>query len=222
MSVRGLVVLAILLQPEAPSWTLTTGGQSIVLAPPASYVEVSRIFPDGFRLRQETIPKTNRLLAWLIPLSAVKKRVDGNAPDYVTLQVQELTPMAQSRYDATAIASLGRELQESAGQLARLGNKAIEEVLRKPKFEEVGLQIGIERSLGVLEQGTDFVTAGVVVFDKTAGNQVSSSLVLSSFFLVRGKILLLVASGREASAAELTAVAALLGEWRAAMRSANR
>ena len=49
----------------------------------------------------------------------------------------------------------------------------------------------------------------------------STSLVLSSFFLVRGKIQLLVASGREASLAELTAVAALLGEWRAAMRSAN-
>jgi hypothetical protein len=136
--------------------------------------------------------------------------------------VQVLTTMVQGRYDPATIAAIGRELRELSGQLPGLAGKAIEEVLRKPKFEEIGLQVGIERSLGVLEQGTDFVTIGMVVFGKTPANQVSSRLALSCYFLVRGKVLLLVVSGREAEVAELAAGAALLGEWRSAMRAANQ
>lgn len=219
----GTVILAtMLLQPVPPVQSLMVGNQAIVLVAPDSFVEVSRVFPDGFTLRQETLPRTNRLLAWLIPGSAVKDRLGGVAPSYVTLQVQVLTTMIQGRYDAAAIRSIEREIREQSSQLPGLAQKAFDEVLRKPKFEELGLQVGLERSLGVLEQGSDFVTLGMVVFAKAAGNQVSSRLVLSCYFLVRGKILLLVVSGRDANVTELTATGALLGEWRSAMRAVNR
>lgn len=216
-----VVGAVLLLQSQGPTESVVTGGQQIVLGLPSGFVEVSRLFPDGFRLRQETIPKTNRLLAWLIPASAVAERMKKVSPSHIALQVQEPVSMAQGRHDTSTIATLADQLRGSSDQLSGL-DAALDEVLRKPKFEEVELKVGVQRSLGVVEQGTDYVTVGLVLFGSTTGREVSSTLVLSSFFLVRGKVLLLVATGREASPAELTSVAAILGEWRAAFRSANR
>jgi hypothetical protein len=221
-SVFGLLIAGVLLQPEPPKQSITVGNQVIVLAAPSPFVDVSHIFPEGFALRQETLPKTNRLLAWLIPSSAVKDRSNGVTPNYRTLQVQVLTTMVQPRYDSSAISGIASEIRKASGDLPKLAQQAFEEVLKKPSFEAVGLQGGVERSLGVLEQGPDFVTLGSVVFAGTKNKQVTSRLALSCFFLVRGKILLLVISGREAVASELAASGAILGEWRSAMRAANR
>jgi hypothetical protein len=157
-----------------------------------------------------------------MPESAVKDRLNGNTTPFRALQVQVLTTMIQGRYDSTEIASITRELRGVSSKLPTLAQKALDEVFRKPKFEEIGLQGGVERSLGVLEQGLDFVTIGNVVFAKTAGNQVSSRLALSCFLLVRGKVLLLVVSGLDANAAELATTSAILGEWRSAMKAANQ
>ena len=140
--------------------------------------------------------------------------MNGVAPTHRTLQVKVLLPM---------MVSLTGELRADLGSVPRPGQEAVDQVLKKPKFQEIGLQGSLERSLGIVEQGPDFVTVGVGAFVKTAANtQVSSRVALSCFFLVRRKIVLLVVSGREAAAAEVEATEAILGEWRSVMRTANR
>lgn len=208
-------------QPALPVQSIMVGDQAIVLAAPTPFVEVSSLFPEGFGLRQETIPEGNRLLAWLIPSSVVQDRLNGVARDHRALQVQVLAAMTQARYDATVISSLARDIREFSLPLAQ---ESINEVLRQPKFEEIDLQLGIERSLGLLEQGPDFVTLGMVMFAKRASSdkQVISRLVLRCSFLVRGKIVLLSVTGLEATPDELRTAVDILGEWRAAMRVANR
>ena len=220
--VTSLFIGALFLQQQPPTESITVGNQLVVLSAPNSFVEVSKLFPDGFALRQETLPPSNRLLAWLIPVFAVKDRLNNVAPTYVTLQVQVLTSMIDGRYDSRTIEAMTEELRATSDQLPALATKAFQDLLRKPRFEELGVEIGFERPLGVLESGSDFVTMGTVVVAKAPRNQVSARLALSCFFLVRSKVVLLITSGRSPSSAELASNLELLREWRAAMRAANR
>jgi hypothetical protein len=200
-----------------PIESVVIGSQPVVLAAPPGFVEVSRLFPDGYSLRQEALPKANRLLAWLLPLESVKDRLNGSVGTGRTaLQMQVHVDLIQGRYDAKTIESTAAEIRKGF----QVSRESVQPQ-NPTKFSEAGIQINAPRILGVFEQGRDFVTIGTEITGQAQRGE-RSRLVLTSTFLIREKLVYLVATGGSDSPGERAALLKTLGEWRSALSAANR
>lgn len=197
----------------------------IIIEAPRPFVEVSRILPDMFAQRQMSISAANRLIAWYIPLTALKEQLNEKTERHRTLQIQVMKEMEQVRYDRPALKQMYEEFVRSTPNVAVITEEDTDTLFSLLDLSGMTKKAGGQKILGLSALGPDSFTLCIATstegWDMRGGREVEASVACVTHLLLNDKILLLSVYGPALTAKELRNSMRLTREWISVMLDNN-
>jgi hypothetical protein len=180
------------------------------------FVEASKEFPEARKLRERTIPDSNRLLAWYIPPDEIKRRREGKPVQYHRSRSAQL--FRPSLETPVAIEQLKRDLRAQQDSMPA----ALKEFAAKLQSRwDIPLDISDAKMIGILGEGEEWISFGMVLPPPPEEGQQSMVVVVANVVL-DGRLIYLNVHSPLRSPEDLAWARATAQKWAEAVLKANR
>jgi hypothetical protein len=219
------------IEPSSPV-SLTIGGRTILVPPPAGHVRCDGVNPDWDRAVGSMQPAGNRMLAnFGSPQDHAAIRDGETASFERSLNIQIRRSLENTDVDERMFADMRKETRNSLKSLREsieaLVNKSIEAGSRQMSDDlgvDVQLSVGDMAMLGIFEDSATslgFTMAMTTAIQGPAGEEKSRDVVAAVLVPVNGRLLYLYSNAGYQSEADRLAVERSVRVWRDAIVAAN-